>query len=138
MAELKTVPTDQPVDQFIRELENDKQRADSRELVDIMRRITGAEPQMWGSSIVGFGSYHYVYESGTQGDWFLTGFSPRKRNMTVYVMNGFKNYEDKLTKLGKCRNSVSCLYFRKLDDLQVPVLEEILEDSVQYLQTKYR
>ncbi len=137
MAAPKTVPTNQPVEEFIDRIDNENQRKDSRRLVEIMQRITGDQPKMWGDSIIGFGSYHYVYKSGREGDWLLTGFSPRKKNMTVYVMNGFKKYDEKLKKLGKCSNSVSCLYFKRLDDLEIGILEEILNHSVQYLRTKY-
>ena len=93
---------------------------------------------MWGDSIVGFGSYHYKYQSGREGDWFLTGFSPRKQNLTIYIMNGFDHYENYLKKLGKVKSSVSCLYLKKLDDVDTEVLANLVADSVHYLQDQYK
>src|SRR4030066_730260 len=99
MASPKTLPTDQSVESFLDNVGDDRKRADSYAILDIMKQITQAEPQMWGSSIIGFGSYHYVYASGGEGDWPLVGFSPRKQNLTIYIMPGFEAYEGLLTNL---------------------------------------
>ena len=138
MAELKTRPTEASVEEFIAGVEDGARREDCRSLVEIMRRVTGEEPVMWGPSIVGFGSYHYRYASGREGDWMLAGFSPRKRELTVYVMAGFKGAEEALARLGKHRaSSGSCLYIRRLSDIDTGVLENLLRDSVEYLRRTY-
>ena len=103
----------------------------------MMKEVTGAEPQMWGPSIVGFGAYHYKYESGREGDWFLVGFSPRKQNLTLYIMAGFKRYEELLAKLGKHKTGKSCLYLNKLADVDEEVLRQMVAASVEYLSKKY-
>jgi hypothetical protein len=125
------------VNDFIRSVEDPKKRADAEILLKLMQEITGSNPVMWGDSIIGFGSYHYVYESGREGDWFLTGFSPRKQNMTIYIMDGFSKYERELEKLGKSKNSVSCLYVKRLSDINLEVLQGILRNSVADLKKKY-
>jgi hypothetical protein len=138
MAELKTKPTDASVEDFIAGVEDEAKREDCRTLTVMMRRITGAEPVMWGPSIVGFGTYHYRYESGREGDWMLAGFSPRRRELTVYVMAGFKGAEKVLTRLGKHRTSSGgCLYIKKLADIDLEVLEELVRDSVDRLRRAY-
>jgi hypothetical protein len=137
MADLKTSPSSKPVEEFIRSINNKQQQEDSRVLLDLMGKVTSEKPVIWGESIVGFGSYHYVYKSGREGDWFLTGFSPRKQNMTVYIMEGLSAYDTELRNLGKCKNSVSCLYFKRLSDIDIDILESILRDSVEKLRTKY-
>lgn len=138
MAELKTRPTDASVEDFIAAVDGDERRADCRTLVDLMRRVTGAEPMMWGPSIVGFGTYHYRYASGREGDWMLAGFSPRKRELTVYVMAGFSGADEALARLGKHRSSSgSCLYIKRLSDIDVDVLEELVRSSVEHLRNAY-
>ena len=137
MAENKTVATDAGVDAFIDAVENDKKREDSRELIGLMRTITGSEPKMWGSSLVGFGQYHYKYASGREGDFFITGFSPRKTALTVYVMPGFDGYGDQLERLGPHKTGKSCLYLKNLDAVDRGVLEEIISDSVRHMRNKY-
>ncbi len=133
---LKTQPHDGSVSEFLDTLD-EKKKADCKELLTIMKELTEEEPRMWGPSIVGFGKYHYVYESGTEGDWFLTGFSPRKRNFSVYVMDGFKKHASLLEKLGKHKTSVSCLYFNRLEDLDKGVLKKLLRASIRNIQKKY-
>jgi len=96
----------------------------------MMRKITGLEPKMWGDSMVGFGRYHYKYKSGREGDYFLTGFSPRKRNISIYIMAGFNNYQDMMAKIGKHKSSVSCLYINKLDDINMSILKKLINKSV--------
>ena len=133
MAELKTRPHDGDVDAFLSSVDNETRRRDCRVLVDLMREITGAEPRLWGPSIVGFGSYHYRYASGREGDWFLSGFSPRKRSLTLYVMAGFSRYDELLSKLGKHTTGRSCLYVKRLADVDMEVLETLIRASVEHV-----
>ncbi len=133
MAELKTKPTKQSVKDFVDAIKDEQQRKDCRTVSRIMKRITKANPRMWGPGIVGFGSHHYKYASGRDGDWFLAGFAPRKQNLTLYIVSGFKNYGALLKKLGKHKIGKSCLYVKRLDDIDMDVLTELIEDSVAYL-----
>ena len=137
MAGNKTVETDSSVEAFITAVADDTRRNDSWELVDMMRSITGCEQKMWGSSMVGFGRYHYRYASGREGDFFLTGFSPRKTALTVYVMPGLDRYAEQLERLGPHKTGKSCLYLKSLDAVDRGVLEEIVTDSVHYMREKY-
>ncbi len=137
MAENKTRPTRKSVAKFIAGIEPTRRREDAETLLAMMKRATGMEPVMWGDSIVGFGRYHYKYDSGREGEFFLTGFSPRKAAMTVYVMPGFKQYAAELKRLGKQRHSVSCLYLTKLDGLDLTALETIIADSVRRMKDMY-
>jgi len=102
-----------------------------------MREVTGCEPKMWGPSIVGFGRYHYKYESGREGDWPLTGFSPRKQALTVYIMAGFRRYEELLDRLGKHKTGKSCLYLKRLEDVDLEVLRELVHESVEQVAERY-
>lgn len=138
MAELKTKKHDASVDAFIAKVEPEYRREDCRVVIDIMSKITKADPVMWGSSIVGFGSYHYVYESGREGDWMLCGFSPRKQNLTLYIMSGFSNYEALMSKLGKHKTGKSCLYINKLADIDLKVLKTLIQRSVEHMKKQYR
>lgn len=117
MAEPKTKRTDASVEEFLNGIENEKKRTDSFAILELMKEVTGEEPQMWGTSIVGFGSYHYKYASGREGDWMLVGFSPRKQSLTLYIMPGFENYDELLGNLSKHKTSKSCLYINKLADV---------------------
>jgi hypothetical protein len=137
MAELKTKPTKASVDAFIASVDQDR-RADCKTLVRMMSDATGAKPQMWGPSIVGFGSHRYQYPSGRSGDWFMVGFSPRKRDLTLYVMPGIKRYSPLLARLGQHSTGVGCLYIKKLADIDVAVLKELLATSVKDLQKPLR
>ena len=130
MAELKTKRNAASVAEFIATVSDEQKRADSKVLVDMMREITGHPPEMWGTSIIGFGSYHYKYKSGREGDWMLCGFSPRKQNMTVYLMGSSKEIESMIASIGKHKRSVGCLYFKRLDDLDVEVLKQVISASV--------
>ncbi len=130
MAELKTKPTGQSVEAFLQEVSDEQKRQDCFIVLELMRRITGEEPKMWGSSMVGFGRYHYKYSSGQEGDYFLTGFSPRKQNLTLYIMAGFEQYEPLLQKLGKHTTGKSCLYIKRLKDVDLPTLEELIRQSI--------
>lgn len=136
MAELKTKPNAANVEDFLKQVENPKKREDSFKILTLMKEITGAEPVMWGPSIIGFGTYRYKYESGREADWFLTGFSPRKQNLTLYIMSGFKKYDELLSKLGKYKTGKSCLYINKIEDIDIEVLKEMIENSVKYLKSR--
>ena len=133
MAELKTKENDQSVEAFLSSIDDVQKQADCRALVAIMQEATGAAPRMWGDSIVGFGHYHYKYASGREGDWFLTGFAPRKQNLTLYIMAGFDNYEALLGRLGKHTTGKSCLYVKRLADVDMPVLTELVVESVAHM-----
>ncbi len=137
MAELKTRPTDASVEAFLDAVEDERKRSDARVVAGMMAEITGATGVMWGSSIVGFGSYHYRYASGREGDFLETGFSPRKRALTLYVMAGFSEYDDLLDRLGKHTTGKSCLYVKRLSDIDLDVLRELLERSVAHIREKY-
>jgi hypothetical protein len=132
MAELKTKKTDQSVEAFLNSVSDDKKRQDSFAILEMMKEASGEQPTMWGESIVGFGSYHYKYASGREGDWFLTGFSPRKQNLTLYLMSGFEMFGDLLSKLGKHKTGVGCLYINKLEDVDQAVLKELIAQSVKH------
>lgn len=136
MSDLKTRPTSGSVDEFLAAVENDRRREDAVTLLDLMTKVTGEEPLLWGDSIVGFGSYHYKYDSGREGDWFVTGFALRKANLVVYVMAGFSRYDELLGKLGKHKHGKSCLYINKLDDVGLEVLEELVRESAAYVREK--
>ena len=137
MAKNKTVATAKRVDKFIDAVENPQKQRDCQEMIALMREVTGHEPRMWGSSMVGFGTYHYRYASGREGEFFLTGFSPRKSALTIYVMPGFDRYEKPLQKLGPHKTGKSCLYVKSLDVIDRGVLEGIIRDSVAYMRGKY-
>jgi hypothetical protein len=137
MAELKTKPTKVSVSTFLATLADDSRRKDCRVLVKLMGRITGNRPKMWGASMVGFGSYRYTYASGHSGEYFLTGFSPRKADLTIYVMSGFDEHAALLKKLGRHRTSRACLYIRRLSDVDEVVLADIIRNSVAYMRRKY-
>lgn len=137
MAELKTQPNNQSVTAFIDSVEPEWKRDDARKILKLMQKISGEEPVMWGSAIVGFGKYHYKYESGREGDWFLTGFSPRKTSLTIYMMAGYKGQDELLEKLGKYKKSVGCLYIKKLEDVDLKILEEMTKKSIQSLKERY-
>ena len=137
MSDPKTRPTTASVDAFIDAVDDERRRADCRVVAGLMAQITGAEGVMWGSSIVGFGTYHYRYASGREGDFFEAGFSPRKRALTIYVMAGFSEYDDLLARLGKHTTGKSCLYVKRLADVDLDVLREILTRSVAFIRAKY-
>ncbi|MGW8225984.1 MAG: DUF1801 domain-containing protein [Anaerolineales bacterium] len=133
MAELKTQPNQQSVEDFLNNVENETKRQDSFSILELMKEETGDEPIMWGDSIVGFGKYHYKYASGREGEWFLTGFSPRVQNLTLYIMSGFDEYDELLGKLGKYSTGKSCLYIKKLEDVDQDVLRELVGKSVEHM-----
>ncbi len=130
MAENKTQPTAVDPLAFVASVEHPTRRADGEVLLALMRRVTGCEPKMWGPSIIGFGRYHYRYDSGREGDSMLTGFSPRKANLVVYVLPGYDDISDDLAQLGKHKIGSSCLYINKLADVDLEVLERIITHTV--------
>ena len=137
MAELKTRRTDASVAEFLKGIDDKQKRVDAKKVSAMMRAATGSRAKMWGPSIVGFGSYHYKYASGRAGDWMLTGFSPRKQNLTLYIMPGFKQFDALLGKLGKYKTGKSCLYIKRLDDVDLKVLERLITESVKHMRKKY-
>lgn len=138
MSTLKTLPNDASVTDFINSVPDDTKRADSFTLLDMYKRVTGKPPQMWGTSMIGFGMYHYKSERSSQeGDWPLAAFSPRKQNLTLYFMPGFANYTSQLDKLGKHKTSVGCLYINKLSDVDLTVLENLIATGYKDAQKAY-
>lgn len=138
MAELKTKKNKLSVTKFLNSIADDQRRKDSFEVMELMKKITKEEPTMYGASIVGFGTYHYKYETGREADWFLVGFSPRKLNLTLYIMTGFSKYDSLMKKLGTHSTGKSCLYIKRLEDLDKKVLAELIKQSVDYISKKYK
>ena len=137
MAEQKTKPPEQSVESFLDKLPDQKVREDCIALIRLMKKATGAAPKMWGAGIVGFGKYHYKYDSGHEGDSCLTGFSPRKQNISLYLMPGLTDHPDSLKKLGKHKAGKGCLYIKKLEDVNFDILENLVKQSVDFLKKKY-
>jgi hypothetical protein len=137
MAELKTKRNDASVKGWLAAIPDPERRKDCETVIRVMKQATKAEPAMWGASIVGFGSYHYKYASGREGDWMLTGFASRKAELTLYIMSGFAGYDGLLAKLGKHRNGKSCLYLKRLSDIDMKVLKELVAVSVRHMKGKY-
>jgi len=128
MSAIKTKQTSASVIDFIEAVSDEKKKQDSYVLLDLFKKITQMEPKLWGKSIIGFGSYHYKSERSSQeGDWMLTGFSPRKQALTIYCMPGFEKYSDLMEKIGKHKTSVGCLYIKNLKDVDLAVLSELIE-----------
>ena len=137
MSQNKTRPTTTSVTSFLDSVKDEIQRRDSLTLISIMKEITGEGPVMWGPSIIGYGSYHYKYESGREGDMLLTGFSPRKQNLSLYIKAGFTKYEELLQKLGKHKTGKSCLYIKRLSEINTDVLIELIKASYDHYNHKY-
>ncbi len=133
MAELKTQKNDASVTDFLNTVENENRRRDAFTILKLMQEVAGEEPTMWGSSIIGFGKYHYKYASGREGEWMLVGFSPRKQNLTLYIMSGFDQYDQLLANLGKYKTGKSCLYINKIEDVDLDVLRELVRQSVAHM-----
>lgn len=133
MSTNKTIATAKPVEAFLAGIEEEKRREDCIRLSSLMEQLTGARPQMWGDSIVGFGDYHYRYASGREGDWFLVGFSPRKKYLSIYIMGYLEFFQDILDRLGKYRNGKGCLYINSLEDIDTEVLKELIRTSIERL-----
>lgn len=136
MAELKTKKTEGSVDDFLNNVD-DKRRDDCFKILELMKDISREQPKMWGTSIIGFGSYHYKYASGREGEWFTVGFSPRKQNLTLYIMSGFEKYDSLMKKLGKFKTGKSCLYIKELDDINFEVLKELIQESLNCMKKTY-
>ena len=130
---LKTQRNAGSVKQFLDKVPDERRRDDARAVSAIMEDVTGEKPAMWGTSMVGFGSYHYKYESGQEGDWPLVAFAPRKDSLTLYIMPGFKEYSGLLEKLGKHKTGRSCLYIKSLEEVHVPTLKTLVRQSVKHM-----
>ncbi|EQA44201.1 PF08818 domain protein [Leptospira broomii serovar Hurstbridge str. 5399] len=137
MAESKTKPGNESVSDFLKNIRDENVRTSCEKISEIMKRVTKEKPVLWGSSMIGFGKYHYVYESGREGDMFLVGFSPRKSNITIYIMPGLEEYNDLLSKLGKFKTGKGCLYLKSIQDVSIPVLEELINKSFHQMREKY-
>ena len=137
MAENKTQATGASVTAFINAIDDKQKRADARRVAAMMRKATGKRAKMWGPSIVGYGTYHYKYASGREGDFLITGFSPRKQALTVYVIPGFEHFETLMKKLGKYKTGKSCLYIKRLSDVDEKILEQLINRSVKYMREHY-
>ena len=137
MAQNKTKPTVLSVEEFLDAVADENRRADCYATLELMRDVSGEDPIMWGTSIVGFGSYHYRYDSGREGDAPLTGFSPRSKSLTLYIMAGFKRYDYLMNKLGKHKTGKSCFYINQLEDIDLDVLRELVHHSIEYMRQKY-
>lgn len=134
----KTIPNINSVTDFLEAIPEEEKRKDCFVLLELMKEITNEPPVMWGPSIIGFGSYHYKYDSGREGDMLLTGFSPRSQNLSLYIMAGFKRYEDLMSRLGKHKTGKSCLYIKRLSDINMDVLKELITSSFDHYSTKYQ
>jgi len=138
MAENKTKPTNDSVAAFIDSIQDEQKRRDARKVAAMMREATGSRARMWGSNIVGFGQYHYRYESGREGDFMITGFSPRKQALTLYIIPGFGHFESLMSKLGKYKTGRSCLYVKRLSEVDEKVLKRLIESSVKHMRKNYK
>ena len=138
MSQLKTQKNDASVEDFLNSVTNEKKRVDSFAILELMREVTGEEPSMWGTSIIGFGAYKYRYASGREGEWPVVGFSPRKQNLTLYIMSGFDEYNALLSDLGKHKTGKACLYINKLEDVDQDVLRELIQQSVRHMEESDR
>ena len=139
-AENKTKATEVTPSDFIAGVEPEKKRVDGEALLALFNRVTGLEPKMWGPSIIGYGRYHYKYETGREGEFMMTGFSPRKANLSIYIIPGYRfpEMQEKLSRLGKHKLGKSCLYINKLADVDTDVLEEIIQDGMDYMRKNYQ
>lgn len=137
MSENKTKATTASVSAYLKSVAHDKRREDAQTIKKVMDKVTGWKAKMWGPSIVGYGQYHYKYDSGREGDFLITGFSPRKQALTIYIMPGFSAYDGLMAKLGKYKTGRSCLYINKLEDVDMKVLETLIRKSVNFMKKKY-
>lgn len=137
MAKNKTKAIPDSVDTFLERIEHPTRKANAMELDKLFRSVTGLEPQLWSGNMVGYGTYHYKYESGREGSFFMTGFSPRKTNLSLYIMPGYEDMGDRLERLGKHKLGKSCLYINKLADVDVSVLEGIVRDGFEVMVERY-
>jgi Domain of unknown function (DU1801) len=137
MTEIKTKQNDASVSDFLESIPKEQVRNDCQTIVQIMQNASNSSAKMWGTGIIGFGTYHYQYASGREADWMRIGFSPRKENIVLYVAGGFEEYEKLLTQLGKHSVGKSCLYIKKLIDVDLPTLEKLIQGSINHMNTKY-
>ncbi len=137
MADMKTKPTKADVNAFIEAVDQEGRREDSKVILEMMQRLSGHQPRMWGPSIIGFGSYHYKYDSGREGNMCRIGFSPRKSSLVLYIIPGFSKVEGLLNRLGKHKLGKSCLYIGRLSSVDMAVLEEIIVQALAYMDEKY-
>jgi len=137
MAENKTQPTDQSVIKFLTAVKPEQKRQDAFALLEMMERLSGYQAKMWGDSIIGFGQYHYKYDSGREGDFMRIGFSPRKANISLYIIAGVEKHQDLLDQLGKHKTGKSCLYINHLRDIKLSVLEDIISKALETMAEKY-
>lgn len=137
MTENKTRPNNNSVIAFLNSVEGEEKRKDSHALLQLFKSLTLEPAVMWGESIVGFGSYHYKYDSGREGDMCITGFSPRKSNFSIYIMSGFSNYQDLLEQLGPHKTGKACLYVKRLSDIDMDALSEIIRSSYLHYKNKH-
>jgi len=135
--ENKTQPTKVSVEKFLKQIEHEKKREEAFILLELFKSVTKLEPKMWGNSIIGFGSYHYKYDSGREGDFLVTGFSPRKAKHSIYLMAGFNHLDEELEQLGKHKKSVGCLYVNKLEDIDLKVLKKMIQKSLKVMKKNY-
>jgi len=138
MAELKTKKTDASVAVYLNAIADKQKRADCKAVARMMRDATGKRAWMWGGSLVGYGSYDYKYASGREGTWFICGFSPRAQNIAIYIMPGFSGFKKLMNKLGKYKTGKSCLYIKKLEDVDQKTLEELIAGSVKEMRRRYK
>lgn len=136
--ELKTKATKSSVEKFLDTIENKQKRDDAYTILDMMQKASKEPAKMWGPSIIGFGTYHYKYDSGHEGDMCIIGFSPRKAALTLYIMTGFEGYDELMAKLGKYKTSKACLYIKRLEDVDTKVLKQLITLSVKYMKAKYK
>lgn len=136
MAELKTRKNDDNVEAFLNTVESEEKKKDCFTILEMMEKITGETPKMWGTSIIGFGDHHYKYKTGREGDWFNVGFAPRKQNISLYIMTGFKKYDELMSRLGKFKTGKSCLYIKKLEDVDINILEQLIALSSNWIKNK--
>jgi hypothetical protein len=136
MAEAKAKPTKASVRAFVDRIADEERRRDCLKLVQLMKRASGAQPKMWGAGIVGFGSYRYVYASGREGDWPITAFAPRKQDLTLYIMSGFDGHGALLRKLGRHKTAKCCLYLKRLADVDLELLEQLVAASVKEMKRR--
>lgn len=137
MAANKTRPTKVRVSDFLNAVEDPQRQSDAKKVAAMMRRVTGKQGTMWGPAIVGYGEYHYRYDSGREGDFMMVGFSPRKQNLALYIMPGFEAFPELMKNLGKYKTGKSCLYINKLDDVDEKVLEKLVSESFKLMKKKY-
>lgn len=137
MADLKTKISQASVDDFLDGIKNDQKRSDCKEIARMIEKAIGCKPKMWGPSIVGYGEYHFKYESGREGDWMRVGFAPRAQNISLYIMDGFGKYDELMSQLGKHKTGKSCLYIKRLSDIDRDILRQLIEGSLKHFEEKY-